>query len=124
MPKYKIEKLTNEQLAQVEALASVLNKTQLAEWFGVSYDYWRSLEKRQPEIEVRYKKGKAKAIADVAKSLLMKARKGHVVAAIFYLKTQAGWKETGPSEAEDAKVVFQVHLHTDNDENRSNETSV
>ncbi len=40
------------------------------------------------------KRGKAKAIAHVANGLLQKARSGCTTSSIFYLKTQAGWRET------------------------------
>ncbi|PWE30003.1 hypothetical protein DDZ14_16320 [Maritimibacter sp. 55A14] len=43
---------------------------------------------------MRYKRGKAKAIAHVANGLLQKARAGDTTSTIFYLKTQAGWWET------------------------------
>ena len=49
---------------------------------------------RQPEVLERYKRGQAKAIGSVAQSLLMQAREGNLTAAIFYLKTRAGWRET------------------------------
>ena len=49
---------------------------------------------RQPEIEERYKKGKAKAVGAIASSLIQKAREGDTTCMIFFLKTQAGWKET------------------------------
>lgn len=107
----KIEHLSDEDLIKVEALAAVLSRRQIADYFGISYDSWLRLEKRQPEVVQRYKIGKARAISDVANALLMKARKGNTAAAIFYLKTQAGWRETGPTEDTDAQVVFQVHLH-------------
>lgn len=49
---------------------------------------------RQSEVRERYKKGKAKAIGAVAQGLLQQARDGNTTAAMFYLKTQAGWRET------------------------------
>ena len=49
---------------------------------------------RQPEVAEHYKRGKAKAIGSVAQGLLKKARDGDTASAIFYLKTQAGWRET------------------------------
>ena len=62
---------------------------------------------RDPDIAERYKRGKAKAIAHVARGLLQRARDGDTVSSIFYLKTQAGWRETdrltrryGPSPTE------------------------
>lgn len=86
--------LTQAQIAQVETLASVLSKEQLCDFFGLSMNTFDAICQRQPEVFERYKKGKAKAIATVAQSLLAKAMKGDTTAQIFYLKTRAGWKET------------------------------
>ena len=77
----------------VEALAAFLNQTQIANYFGMSERRFRDLMKRQDEISSAYKKGKSRAIANVGGSLLTKALSGDVTAMIFYLKTQAGWKE-------------------------------
>ena len=79
--------------AQVEALAAVLSKGQMADYFGISETTLREVEKRQPEVSDAYKKGRAKAIGNVAKNLIQKANDGNITAAIFYLKTQAGWRE-------------------------------
>ena len=79
--------------AQVEALAAVLSKGQMADYFGMSETTLREVEARQPEVSDAYKRGKAKAIGNVAKNLISQAQTGNMTAAIFYLKTQAGWKE-------------------------------
>ena len=81
------------QTAQVEALAAVLSKGQMADYFGISENTLREIEERQPEVSEAYKRGKAKAIGNVAKNLISQAQMGNITAAIFYLKTQAGWKE-------------------------------
>jgi hypothetical protein len=60
---------------------------------------------RNPEISERYKKGKAKAIRDVANGLRQQALSGDTTSAIFYLKTQAGWRET---DRKDQGAVGQV----------------
>ncbi len=86
--------LDEQEVARVEGLAAVLTKRQLSDYFGVSENTFREIEKRQPEVSAAYKKGKGKAIASVGGNLLKQARKGNVTAAIFYLKTQAGWKES------------------------------
>jgi hypothetical protein len=49
---------------------------------------------REPDISEAYKRGRAKAICDVAEGLIAKARGGDTASAIFFLKTQAGWRET------------------------------
>ena len=81
------------QIKLVESLASVLSKRQLADYFAISETTLRAIEGRQPEVSDAYKKGKSKAIAGIASNLINQARKGNTTAAIFYLKTQAGWKE-------------------------------
>lgn len=81
------------QTAQVEALAAVLSKGQMADYFNISETTLREIESRQPEVSEAYKRGKAKAIGNVAKNLITQAQSGNMTAAIFYLKTQAGWKE-------------------------------
>lgn len=86
------------QTAQVEALAAVLSKGQMADYFNISETTLREIESRQPEVSDAYKRGKAKAIGNVAKNLIQQAQNGNISAAIFYLKTQAGWKETQVSE--------------------------
>lgn len=83
-----------DQIAQVEALASVLSVEQIADYFGIGKTTFYELMQRQPEISERYKKGKTKAIGNVAQRLLQQAQEGNLTAIIFYLKTQAGWKET------------------------------
>lgn len=88
------------QVAQVEALAAVLTKGQMADYFNISETTLREVESRQPEVSDAYKRGKAKAIASVGTNLISQARHGNVSAMIFYLKTQAGWKEDKQEERE------------------------
>lgn len=85
--------LTPEQVREVETLAALLNQDQIADYFGISRNTFRAICGRDDEVAARYRKGKAKAIAHVANSLLQKARAGDTTSAIFYLKTHAGWRE-------------------------------
>jgi DNA-binding XRE family transcriptional regulator len=85
--------LTDEQIIELKALSAVLNKEQLADYFGVSHVTLLAIEERQPEVSLAYKNGKAKAIASIGGNLISQAKSGNTAAAIFYLKTQAGWKE-------------------------------
>ena len=93
MPRKPIE-LTDEQRGEIETLAALLNQDQIADYLGISRTTFRAIMERDPDIGERYKRGKAKAIAHVAKGLLQKARSGDTVSSIFFLKTQAGWRET------------------------------
>ena len=88
------KKLTDDEKAQVEALASVLSIEQIADYLGISKVTFYAIMERDSTVSERYKRGKAKAIGSVAQGLLKKARDGDTASAIFYLKTQAGWRET------------------------------
>ena len=86
--------ITVEQVAQVEKLAAVLSLDQIADFLGMSP---RTLDRRlvdDARVATAYSRGRAASIAGVATNLLKQARDGNTTAAIFYLKTQAGWKET------------------------------
>ena len=86
--------LSDHQRIEVETLAALLSQAQIADYFGISRNTFRAICDREPEIAERYKRGKAKAIAHVANGLLQRARAGCTTSSIFYLKTQAGWRET------------------------------
>jgi hypothetical protein len=89
--------LSEDQINEISALASVLTKGQLADYYGMSENTFRAVEERQPEVFEAYKKGRARAISTVAGNLIKQAANGNTSAAIFYLKTQAGWKEQEPT---------------------------
>jgi len=95
------------QIAQVEALAAVLSKKQLADHMGISDTTLREIEGRQPDVSDAYKRGKAKAISRMGQSLIMQAEDGNTSAAIFYLKTQAGWRET-EQEQGNQNITLQI----------------
>ena len=88
------KRLDEKQIAQVEALAAFLTLEQIADYFGVTRPTFDAICERQPEVFLQYKKGKSKAIANISQNLIKQAQDGNTTAAIFYLKTQAGWKET------------------------------
>ena len=85
--------LTDDQVREVETLAALLNQEQIADYFGMSRRSFLNILSRDEDVAAQYKRGKAKAIAHVANGLLQKARAGDTTSAIFYLKTQAGWRE-------------------------------
>jgi hypothetical protein len=86
--------LTDAQKAEVETLAAVLTAEQVADYFGIGRRTFYSMMERDEEIAARYKRGKAKAIGVIAQGLINKARSGDTTSMIFFLKTQAGWRET------------------------------
>ena len=87
------KKLDDKQIAQVEALAAFLTIEQIADYFGMHRETFNAVCERQPEVFRQYKKGKSKAIANISQNLIKQAQDGNTTAAIFYLKTQAGWTE-------------------------------
>lgn len=91
--------LTPDQLREVETLAALLNQAQIADYLGISRRTFQAILERDAEVAAQYKRGKAKAIAHVANSLLQKARAGDTTSCIFYLKTQAGWRERAAPDA-------------------------
>jgi IS30 family transposase len=102
--------LTEDELVQLEALASVLSSEQIADYFGIARSTFYDIMNRQDDVSGRYKKGRAKAIGSIAKSLLQKAQNGDNVAMIFYLKTQAGWKETISTENKNIEMTHEEWL--------------
>ena len=86
--------LTDSQRIEVEALAAYLSTEQLADYFGIGRATFFRLMERDEDIAGRYKRGKSKAIGKVAQGLVQKALAGDTTSAIFFLKTQARWRET------------------------------
>lgn len=111
--------LTDEQRSELETLAAVLNVEQIADYFGISRRVFYDIMERDEEVSAQYKKGKAKAVGFVAQNLIQKARSGDLGAQIFYLKTQAGWKETQRLEGagNDGEHVHAYKWLSDEDEN-------
>jgi hypothetical protein len=101
--------LNSEQIREVETLAAVLSMSQICDYFGVSETAFRNMLERDERIKVAYKKGRSRAVESVARGLLAQAREGNVAASIFYLKTQAGWRETDKPESsgqqQEVKIV-------------------
>ncbi|SDG08251.1 hypothetical protein SAMN04489759_104338 [Sulfitobacter delicatus] len=102
--------LTPDQVREVETLAALLNQQQIADYLGISRRTFQAIYERDEAVAARYKRGRAKAIAHVANGLLQKARSGDTTSAIFYLKTQAGWRETNMIEHQGqvTKVVREI----------------
>lgn len=87
------KEITEKERDQVEALAAYLNQEQIADYLGITRKTFARLLKDDESLFTQYKKGKSKAVAVAAKTVLDEIRKGNLTAAFFYLKTQAGWRE-------------------------------
>jgi len=105
--------LTDEQTAQVQKLAAVMTQEQIADFMGISDRTLRRRMREDENVLSAYARGRAQAIATVAASLLKQAQSGELRAMEFYLKTQAGWKETSRHEIvqpEDVKALSDDEL--------------
>ena len=107
MPRPRTE-LTDDQIRELETLAAVLNQKQIADYFGIPHRTFQAILERDESVSASYKRGKARAIASVAGGLLKQAREGNTSASMFYLKTQAGWRETDQQEKVDPPKVYIV----------------
>ncbi|SMB88495.1 hypothetical protein SAMN05660772_02818 [Pasteurella testudinis DSM 23072] len=86
-------------LKQVEALAARgLTQQQIADSLGISETTLYTNKRENVDFAEAIKRGKAKGIATVTNKLFAKIEEGNLTATIFYLKTQAGWRETEVTE--------------------------
>lgn len=91
--------ITPEFLEEVEKLAGRgLTQIQIAAYYGVSNTSWHKAKRQNNELECAVKRGKSKTINEVAGILMDHIRAGSLPAAMFYLKTQAGWNEKSTVE--------------------------
>jgi len=102
--------LTDEQIKEVQTLSAVLNTKQIADYLGVSHVTFKAIRDRDENVSFAYKNGKAKAIASIAGNLIKSAKDGNTSAQIFYLKTQAGWKETKVIESTESDKASNRHF--------------
>ncbi|OOF39887.1 LuxR family transcriptional regulator [Rodentibacter rarus] len=86
-------------LKQVEALAANgLTMQQIADSLGISRTTLQMRKAENEQFEQAIKRGKAKGIAIVTNKLMGQIKSGNTTAMIFFLKSQAGWKETQITE--------------------------
>jgi hypothetical protein len=98
-----------KQLGLLEGLSGYLTIAQIADRIGVSDRGFRNAMERLPDVKDAVKRGKARKIEAVAESLFQKATSGgNVVAAIFYLKAQAGWKDDGSGQEEPQPLTINL----------------
>lgn len=111
-PKIKID------LAKVEALAANgLTQQQIADSLGISERAFYSAKKENADFAEAIKRGKAKGIAVVTNALMKKIKEGNVTAMIFFLKSQAGWRESQSIDITSGDKPFPTAINiTFNDE--------
>lgn len=81
-------------LLEIEEMAgNGLTEQQIHRYYGVGHNYWNKLKKQNKQVRRAIWKGKSKTIKFVSGCLMDKIRCGDLVAMMFYLKTQAHWRE-------------------------------
>ncbi len=90
------KRLTQKEKDEMETLSPFLTSEQMADYFGMARSTFYKILEEDQELNGRYKRGKAKAIALSAGKLMKKVQDGNMTAIIFHLKTQGGWKENDP----------------------------
>ena len=92
---------TEEELQKIESLAARgMEQQDIALCLGI---HPSTLSEKKGQLEAlneAIKRGKAKGIAKVTNALLRNIDVGNVTAQIFYLKTQARWKENYEDQTE------------------------
>ena len=115
--------LTDEQIKEIEEISAYLTCEQIADYFGIDTDTFLAIRKRQLEVFRLYKKGRVKKILAYAQKLETKAMghdtTGDTASLIFFLKTQAGWREKKEEEIKNeenigAKVTYFIRTNTTN----------
>lgn len=95
MTKRKTKPPISIDLAQVEQLAARgLSQQQIAYALGISERTLYARKKENADFADAIKKGRALGVSVVAGHLMRQIERGNITAIIFYLKAQAGWKET------------------------------
>ena len=94
--------LNEQQRENVKKLAGLLTVEQLADYLGIGRSTFFDIMDRDNEVSGLYKASRSKMIGGVSKSLIQKALDGDTSSMIFYLKTQAGWKEKQGLEVSNA----------------------
>ena len=80
-----------EQIAKIKLYAGLgMTQEQAAKLMGKSVNGFKNSEAAKEAFEL----GKAEIIAKIAGKLVQKALAGDSASIFFYLKTQAGWRET------------------------------
>ena len=110
------KQLNEAEISELETLAAILSREQIAAYFGMTEKTLSAVSERQPEVFTAYRRGKAKAVVKVASALLRAVEDGDMRAIQFFLKTQAGWTEkryleinqSEKEEAEDRTLTIEM----------------
>lgn len=114
--KYKdfVFKVDDQKLDEIAILAGKgLTINQICAYYGITYTTWLKRTYEHPELKLAFKMGKVKMISSVSGELIKRIKGGNVPATIFYLKTQAGWKETSDVDIDPDDEIAKKDLKID-----------
>lgn len=103
--------LTDAQLEELKILAPICTLQEIADYFGFSIDTFQRLKSRDEEVLRIYKKGRVQGKGIMGGSLFRRGVAGDTTAAIFYMKTQGGWREPKDDEKiqdKELKITIEV----------------
>jgi hypothetical protein len=106
--------LTGEQKKKVRDLACICTTQQIADYFGISRTAFFEILRRDEEVSLLYKKGRIQAKGIMGMALFRRGVAGDIAAAIFYMKTQGGWKEPKDEEEiqdKELKITVEIKDH-------------
>lgn len=90
--------------------ANAHNLDTIAQVLGISRRALGRAFEAQADLKEAFDAGRAALEQELAASLLEKARAGNVTCAIFLLKAQCGWRDTGVADARGPSVAVQINL--------------
>lgn len=97
-------------LKRVESLAaSGLTLEQVAHCLGISYQTLNERSKEFADFSEAIKRGKSKGIGMMANNLVTLAKAGNAAANIFWLKSQAKWREKDVEDYLDEKITEEIN---------------
>lgn len=103
--------LSENQIKEVEELARDLTIEQIANYLGIGETTFYEIRKKDSRIQDAYKKGKSGGIKEAVGLLWKSMREGNVASIMFYLKTQARWRESKPDELDIQQVTSQPQFN-------------
>ena len=101
------EDLTDEDLDKIKEYSSLgMRQEEIARLLniaGSTFKYWLG-DPDMPELKEALETGRANAKVIVTTKLFQQINEGNIVAIIFYLKTQCGWRETDKQKLSSSEV--------------------
>jgi len=82
-----------QKISEVERLSAMLTVEQMGDYFGLGQTTMFEIFKRQPEVSVAYRRGRAKIIGVLSQNCIQRAQNGCFQSLSLYMRTQAGWTD-------------------------------